>query len=384
MGPPRPGPSSARTHRLSPDGSDGDNPRPRKRRRRHVPAPRRDEPPAPDAAVRFEKELLSELTCEICFMLLYQPITTPCQHTFCSKCLRRSLDHNSHCPLCRQDLPGFAYFQDHPYNKTVLSIILQVFPDTYHERGRILEQEERDARLDTPIFVCQLCFPGLPTLLHFFEPRYRLMLRRCLESPTPCFGMIMPAVPTGGNDYGTMLEIRSVRMLPDGRSLVETWGTHRFRIVERGTLDGYMVGRIERIYDFPETLAHADAIAPPSSALSALLDSVSPAESPPLAPTPPPPPETAQVLMAVCLEFLDQIRRGGAPWVVQRLNHTYGPMPTDPANFSFWIAMVLPIEDIEKAKLLPIKTPLLRLRLVVYWIEMLNSTWWFTNGCIIS
>ncbi|KAF9453009.1 hypothetical protein P691DRAFT_802389 [Macrolepiota fuliginosa MF-IS2] len=42
----------------------------------------------------------------------------------------------------------------------------------YKERGELLEAEERDARLDTPVFVCQLSFPGMPTLLHFFEPRY--------------------------------------------------------------------------------------------------------------------------------------------------------------------------------------------------------------------
>lgn len=34
--------------------------------------------------VRFEKELMGELTCEICFMLLFQPVTSPCQHV----CLR--------------------------------------------------------------------------------------------------------------------------------------------------------------------------------------------------------------------------------------------------------------------------------------------------------
>ena len=64
----------------------------------------------------------------------------------------------------------------------------------------------------------------------------------------------------------------------------------------------------------------------------------------------------------------------------------------------------LPIEETEKAKLLPVKSPLLRLRLVVHWIERLNSHWfvggrawwrtreidrdtfvrWFTNGCIVS
>lgn len=29
---------------------------------------------------RFEKDLLTELTCEICFVLFFQPTTTPCQH----------------------------------------------------------------------------------------------------------------------------------------------------------------------------------------------------------------------------------------------------------------------------------------------------------------
>ena len=84
------------------------------------------------------------------------------------------------------------------------------------------------------------------------------MLRRCLEKSTdsyPCFGMIMPTSPAGGrsagNDFGTMLEITSVRMLTDDRSMVETRGTYRFRIMERGTMDGYMVARIERCVHHP-------------------------------------------------------------------------------------------------------------------------------------
>lgn len=32
----------------------------------------------PDSA--FEKDLVTELSCEICFSLLYEPVTTPCQH----------------------------------------------------------------------------------------------------------------------------------------------------------------------------------------------------------------------------------------------------------------------------------------------------------------
>ena len=55
----------------------------------------------------------------------------------------------------------------HPRSRAVL----RAFPSQYAERGALVEAEERDARLDTPIFVCQLSFPAMPTVLHFFEPR---------------------------------------------------------------------------------------------------------------------------------------------------------------------------------------------------------------------
>jgi hypothetical protein len=84
--------------------------------------------------------------------------------------------------------------------------------------------------------------------------------------------------------------------------------------------------------------------------------------------------------MDTCKAFLDRLQRGAAPWVVQRLSSTYGAMPTDPALFSFWVALVLPIEEHEKAKLLPIRSARLRLMLVVHWIEQLNNNWyaWLT------
>jgi Lon protease-like protein len=46
-------------------------------------------------------------------------------------------------------------------------------------------------------------------------------------------------------------------------------------------------------------------------------------------------------------------------------------------------AQVLPIDEHEKAKLLPIRSPRLRLRMLVHWIEQLNSNWWFTSGCVV-
>lgn len=103
-------PSSSRRPHSSDDHDSSPPQRPYKRRRHLVPPNeppedddllshlrtqsaiqrtlRADEPLLPPAyglgsaesTSRFEKELLTELTCEICFMLLYQPVTTPCQH----------------------------------------------------------------------------------------------------------------------------------------------------------------------------------------------------------------------------------------------------------------------------------------------------------------
>ncbi|KAF8138267.1 PUA-like domain-containing protein [Boletus edulis] len=373
--------------------SDGDSDADDPPSRHTTPQRHNADPTSPPDPHDFEKTLSTELTCEICFMLLYQPVTTPCQHTFCSKCLQRSLDHSMLCPLCRQEFPGFAYFQEHPHNKVILSLLLEAFPDAYSARGDAMEREVRDARLDTSIFICQLSFPGMPTLLHFFEPRYRLMLRR---SPIPGHG------PNAGSEFGTMLEIRSVQMLADGRSMVETRGTHRFRLLEQDSLDGYLIGRVEKIDDYDDDLAewaaqdddrapsssnttHVDMRPSPQISLTRITPRVSPPSSPASTTGTPQHLLSIPTLLEICHTFLDQLRAGTAPWVVQRLNYTYGPQPpdTDPGAFSFWMGMVLPIDEHEKAKLLPVKSARLRLRMVVGWIEQLNSNWWFTSGCTV-
>ena len=223
--------------------------RPSHKRRRNRPP--RTQSGTPDEWP-FLKELHSVIECDVCTMMLYDPVTTPCQHSFCSKCLSRSLDHSLRCPVCRQDLPSFAFFQDHAVNRVLLAVIKTCFAGEYEERTSAIEREERDSLLDTPIFVCTLAFPGMPTILHVFEPRYRLMIRRCIESSSPRFGMVLPSRGTGAPgtngvmEYGTMLEIQSVQMLPDGRSMVETVGSYRFKLLEKGNLDGYTVGRIAR------------------------------------------------------------------------------------------------------------------------------------------
>lgn len=77
---PSPDQRKRRSRSRSPDAPS----RPRKRRRRlqHPPRTRHSPPELTERnpTARFEKELLSELTCDICSQLFVQPVTAPCQH----------------------------------------------------------------------------------------------------------------------------------------------------------------------------------------------------------------------------------------------------------------------------------------------------------------
>ncbi|PWN36728.1 LON-domain-containing protein [Meira miltonrushii] len=421
-------------------------------------------------------DMMDIMECQLCYMLLYQPLTTPCGHTFCRRCFSRSLDHSTSCPLCRTDMPPFSFFQEHPCSSTLVKLmtasitrkekeegIAEVaegadiniwgMANMYQERKLAIENEERESLLSTPIFVCTLGFPFMPTILHIFEPRYRLMIRRCLESGHPRFGMVMHSQDMststpGMSSYGTMLEIKTVKMLPDGRSMIETVGSHRFRVMENGSLDGYSVGRIERVDDVPAEAEHdleqasmgnfslwnessprssdrgnrssesgnvsgssGDSFSPSSANSSTMMTMAEAREAHAAfqaaigldslnrhaAADEPRRPTTVNAaatfvqrpiaeLIGVCRSFIETLRSGSAPWLMTRLNDTYGPMP-DPSNvaaFGYWMALVMPIDEHEKAKLLPIRSSRLRLCIVVYWIEQLRQTWWFNHGCSIQ
>ena len=55
-----------------------------------------------------------------------------------------------------------------------------------------------------------------------------------------------------------MLHIINMHLMPDGRSLIETVGVSRFRVLAHGTLDGYTVGKVERVDDI--SIAEEEAL----------------------------------------------------------------------------------------------------------------------------
>ncbi|KAM4809591.1 LON peptidase N-terminal domain and RING finger protein 1 [Rhinophrynus dorsalis] len=203
--------------------------------------------PVPDEPVDA-----ADFECSLCMRLFYEPVTTPCGHTFCKKCLERCLDHTPQCPLCKESLT--EYLASRNYNVTHLLEYLtnRYLPEELSDRKRIHEEETAELSnltKNVPMFVCTMAYPTVPCPLHVFEPRYRLMIRRCMETGTRQFGMCISDPEKSFADYGCMLFIRNVHFLPDGRSVVDTIGGKRFRVLERGMRDGYSTANIEYLED---------------------------------------------------------------------------------------------------------------------------------------
>lgn len=193
-----------------------------------------------------------DLECSLCMRLFYEPVTTPCGHTFCLKCLERCLDHNSNCPLCKENLS--EYLANRGYHKTLLmeEVLQRYLGDELAERKKIHEEEMTELsnlNQEVPIFVCTMAFPTIPCPLHVFEPRYRLMIRRSMETGTKQFGMCIADELKGFADYGCMLQVRDVKFFPDGRSVVDTIGVSRFKVLSHGQRDGYHTAKIEYLED---------------------------------------------------------------------------------------------------------------------------------------
>ncbi|XP_021166241.2 LON peptidase N-terminal domain and RING finger protein 3 isoform X1 [Fundulus heteroclitus] len=194
----------------------------------------------------------TDLECSLCMRLFYEPVTTPCGHTFCLQCLERCLDHNPKCPLCKEELS--EYLVQRQYCKTVLmeSLISKYLPSAFLERQKIHKEEMAELsnlNKSVPIFVCTMAFPTVPCPLHIFEPCYRLMIRRCMETGTNCFGMCLGDDLKGFAGYGCLLEIRDVKFFSDGRSVVDTIGRRRFKIIQHHERDGYNTADIEYLED---------------------------------------------------------------------------------------------------------------------------------------
>ncbi|EXJ91253.1 hypothetical protein A1O1_04363 [Capronia coronata CBS 617.96] len=319
----------------------------------------------------------AELDCHVCYQLMLDPVTTSCGHTFCRRCFGRAMDHSSYCPMCRRRLPTQAASSAPLASNKLLNDLMQcLLPDQLAARKAMAEEEDRvDEENRLPLFPCTLAFPQMPTFLHIFEPRYRLMVRRVLDNGSRKFGILMTRMQSFSNPegtgiprfqpIGTVLYIERIEMLPDGRSLIETRGLSKFRVLDTDVFDGYLVGRVERVDDIPireEEMRESEETsrsAFPGESEAGRIQRMS-----------------TQALLEYGLSFVERARSRSARWLHQRVLAAYGEPATDPAVFPYWLASVLPIAEEEKYQLLPTTSVRQRLKITALWIERLERARW--------
>jgi len=196
-----------------------------------------------------------DFECSLCMRLFNDPLCTTCGHVFCQVCLERCLDHTLNCPLCKYPLQN--YLADslkslhHQLDYTTDAILKHYLLEEYSARKAQHLQEIEELKLNLSIFICTIGFPSVPCPLHIFEPRYRLMLRRCLDHNNRSFGMCMPLPNQQHHNIGTLLKVRKVTFFPDGRSVVDCIGFRRFKTLHSEVVDGYNMAKVQYIEDAP-------------------------------------------------------------------------------------------------------------------------------------
>src|SRR6267143_1284573 len=90
--------------------------------------------------------------------------------------------------------------------------------------------------------------PGAEMPLHIFEPRYRQMVKDCLEEKGE-FGMLL-ALPKGVARVGCTAEIvEVVKRYEDGRMDIQTVGRAPFRVVELFNQNPLLEGQVDYLED---------------------------------------------------------------------------------------------------------------------------------------
>eukprot|EP01018_Ginkgo_biloba_P031940 Gb_37760 [translate_table: standard] len=278
---------------------------------------------------RAKVQRSDDFDCTLCLKLLYDPVTTPCGHTFCRTCLLQSMDHGNKCPMCRTVL--LLSPRTYPLSVTVNNIRQKNFPEEYAERKAEHDTLTHLGSNLLPLFVMDVILPCQKLSLNIFEPRYRLMVRRIMEGS---HRMGMVGIDSGTSsvaDVACEVEICDCEPLPDGRFLLQVEGRRRFRIIKSWDQDGYRVAEVEWITDIcpPDGTKEKEDLQQMAKGAADL----------------------ARSWIRQAGEAAQAYRR--ARRAAEILSQAEGmPGTHDPERFSFWFANLLHMRPAEKLELL--------------------------------
>ncbi|XP_070504052.1 E3 ubiquitin-protein ligase COP1-like [Chironomus tepperi] len=123
---------------------------------------------------------LSQFLCPICFSTICEATITRCGHTFCNKCIQKSIDINKSCPKCNSTLTTDQIFPNFLLNELISKHLMEqqemerMFPGT---QGI----EDEDGALDnlksflTTESIEKLSLPDINIVLDIFTQRKILL-----------------------------------------------------------------------------------------------------------------------------------------------------------------------------------------------------------------
>ncbi|XP_010258246.1 PREDICTED: LON peptidase N-terminal domain and RING finger protein 1 isoform X1 [Nelumbo nucifera] len=271
-----------------------------------------------------------DFDCTLCLKLLYEPITTPCGHSFCRSCLFQSMDHGNKCPMCRTVL--FINPKTYSLSVTLNNIIQKNFAEEYAERK---SEHENLTNLGVdllPLFVMDVILPCQKLSLNIFEPRYRLMVRRIMEG-NHRMGMAAIDSTTGAiADLACEVEITECEPLPDGRFYLEVEGRRRFHILRSWDQDGYRIAEVEWVQDIS-----------PQEGTRERGDLQEVAS------------EAAEFARSWIRRAKEAARTGRRSRQIELLQAEAVPIPQDPERFSFWLVSLSSLRPSDKLELLRLR-----------------------------
>jgi Lon protease-like protein len=116
-----------------------------------------------------------------------------------------------------------------------------------------------------PMFpIGTVLYPQAMLPLHVFEPRYRVMMRHCIDTDNE-FGVVLieRGSEVGGGDVrfpvGTLARIVQASQLDDGRYAIAAVGLHRIRVLQWMPEDPYPLAEVDALEELPATSEVADA-----------------------------------------------------------------------------------------------------------------------------
>jgi Lon protease-like protein len=109
-----------------------------------------------------------------------------------------------------------------------------------------------------PLFPLDLVLlPGVPLPLHIFEPRYKEMIKECLEKKSP-FGVIRVKQESFVNTGCTAEIINVLKTYPDGRMNILVEGQKRFEVLQVNQERSFLQAEVFYLEDESDPAAAAD------------------------------------------------------------------------------------------------------------------------------